>query len=429
MRLVIADPALIDNSGHYLNYALSLNDELRRRGHGVRLFGHRGVSAAVRRDFGVEPAFSIGFFESDLAGAKSIYPDGPPSWFGAACAAINVCTPRRRWRRRLRSALTGKILLRRTLDDFRSLHAKMQFTQQDVMLLNSANAIGARGLVHWLQEMPDERRPVVILVLHYAAQREAYNHSSAIERWRSFFAETRTARLESKTLLAADTAELADEFAAIGGRPVAVVPIPHAGIGGRPSGKSAGRPLAVVYAGVGTATKGFHLLPEIIAGVADLVACGKIAFRIQANILDATADMRRAIARLKELNVELIDGSLASVAYYGLLADADILLQPHDPAYYRMQSSGVFAEGRGAGLVAVVPARTTMAEEIARTGGGVAVDDWTAAAYADAVRYCVANFDRLAAQARAAAPAWKKFHSAEGLRRVLNSILPPTHQL
>ena len=94
-----------------------------------------------------------------------------------------------------------------------------------------------------------------------------------------------------------------------------------------------------------------------------------------------------------------------------------------------MQSSGVFTEGRAAGLIAIVPARTTMAEEISRAGGGIAVDDWTAAAYVRAIRCCVANFDRLASEAHVAARTWKKLHSAQGLRLALNSILPPTHQL
>jgi glycosyltransferase involved in cell wall biosynthesis len=196
-----------------------------------------------------------------------------------------------------------------------------------------------------------------------------------------------------------------------------------------PPFKNSGQPLTVVYAGVGTETKGFHLLPEIIGKLSDLVERGEIAFRIQANILDRSADMVRAVTNLRKLKIELIEGPVEPAAYYDLLSNAGILLQPHDPSYYKIQSSGVFAEGRAAGMVAVVPAQTTMAQEISRAGGGIAVGGKTDGAYADALRYCVDRFDQLASEARDAAPAWRTLHSPGGFTKALNSILPPSHQL
>jgi glycosyltransferase involved in cell wall biosynthesis len=430
LRIAIADPALIDNTGHCLNYAVSLTNEFQSREHFVRLFGHLDSNDALKRNFGVEPAFSLGYYHSEFTGMSSIYPDSLPPWLNASYSLIRGCIPRRTWRRRLRSNLDGKILLRRMVSDFRLLDSMMQFTHDDLLLLNTMNAIGALGLVRWLRELPHDRRPIAILILHYVAQREARDSSDAIGRWERFFVETRAAGLERQILIAADTSELADDFATIGQRTVATLPIPHTGAATRtPRIKQAGQPFTVVYAGIGTRTKGFDLLPKIIEGLTDLVERGRIAFRIQANIVDSSAEAHRAVTNLRTLKTDLIDGPLESEAYYDLLANADILLQPHDPAYYRMQSSGVFTEGRAAGLIAIVPAQTTMAEEISRTGGGIAVDDWTAAAYARAIRCCIANFDRLASEADAAARTWKKLHSAEGLRLALNSILPPTHQL
>ena len=231
-------------------------------------------------------------------------------------------------------------------------------------------------------------------------------------------------------MVAADTAELASDFEAISRRTIAVVPIPHSGNTGQERiARRLEQPITLVYAGIGTRTKGFDLLPEIVEGLSDLIEGGQIAFRIQANILDQSPEVRRAVTRLRTLKIEMIDGPLEPRAYYDLLEDADILIQPHDPAYYQKQSSGVFTEGRSAGLIGIVPARTTMAGEITRSGGGIAVDDWTADAYVRAVRSCVANFHRLASEAKAAARAWQKLNSAEGLRLSLNSLLPPTHQL
>jgi hypothetical protein len=430
MRIAIAAPALMDNTGHNLNYALSLTDEFRSRGHSVSLFGNLHLSATLRWKFGVEPIFSVGFYESDLTGVKLMHPDGRPFWLTAAYSLLNIIVPRRSWRRRLRSALNGTLLVRQTDRDFRSMHAMMQFTNQDLLLLNGVNAIFALGFTRWLSGLPHDRRPFTILIVQYAAQREAYDHSCAIGRWRTFFAERRAAKLESKILFIADTTELARDFETISGPTIMVAPIPHgSNIAGRPPLRKAGHPFTVVYAGVGTETKGFHLLPEIVEGVADLMERGEIAFRIQANILDHSADMLRAIAILRKLKIELIEGPVEPTAYYDLLTNAAILLQPHDPSYYQLQSSGVFAEGRGAGLVAIVPAQTTMAQEISRAGGGVVVGGRTAGAYVDALRYCVHHFGQLASEARDAAPIWRNIHSPKGFTKALNAILPPTHQL
>ncbi len=306
----------------------------------------------------------------------------------------------------------------------------MQFTRNDLLLLNTMIATSALGFLRWLRELPPDRRPIAILILHYVAQREASDSSSAIGRWERFFAETRAAGLERQILIATDTSELANDFAAIGQRTVAILPIPHTDFATRtPPIKQAGQPLTLVYAGIGTQTKGFGLLPKIVKGLTDLIERDQIAVRIQVNIVESSAVVRSAVAELRTFNIDLIEGPLESEAYYALLASADLLLQPHDPAYYRMQSSGVFTEGRAAGLITIVPAGTTMAEEISRTGGGIAVDDWAADAYVRAVRHCVANFDQLATEARATARSWKKLHSAEGVTLALNSILPPTHQL
>ena len=100
---------------------LSLANEFRSREHFVRLFGHLNSTDALKRNFGVEPAFSLGYYHSESTGISSIYPDIPPPWLKASYSLIRGCIPRRTWRRRLRSNLNMEILLRRTVSDFRLL--------------------------------------------------------------------------------------------------------------------------------------------------------------------------------------------------------------------------------------------------------------------------------------------------------------------
>ena len=271
---------MVDNTGHCLNYALSLANEFRSRQHFVRLFGRLNSTDVLKQKFGVEPAFSLGYYHSKSTGLSSIYPESPPRWLKASYSLIRGCIPRRTWRRRLRSNLNMEILFRQTARDFRLLNSMMQFTHNDLLLLNTMIATSALGFLRWLRELPPDRRPIAILILHYVAQREASDSSSAIGRWERFFAETRAAGLERQILIAADTSELADDFATIGQRTVAILPIPHTDFATRtPRINQAGQPLTLVYAGIGTQTKGFGLLPKIIEGLAELIERDQIAVR------------------------------------------------------------------------------------------------------------------------------------------------------
>lgn len=429
MRIVIADPALIDNSGHYLNYAVALKEELDRRGHETTVIGNLKVAPDLRAKHAILPGFSLGFYEMEVAGLRQLHPGGPSAGHKLVNSLINLSVPRRDWRRRLRAKVVRDILVRRTADDLRSIDSTMAFRHDDLVILNSVNALAAMGTARWLSGLPRARRPTVVLILHYAPIDDGAGHSSAQATWQGFFADSRAAGLSDHLRVCADSAGLVRSFARIADLPITQVPIPH--LDPTPTGASKGprgRP-TVLFIGVATRIKGFHLLPGIIEAATEMMGPGKVSFCVQINVLDRSPEIGEAAAALRALDITRIEGPLERAAYYDVLAGADILLQPHDPGYYATQTSGVFADGRSAGLVEIVPARTTMAEEVVRDGGGVVVADGTVAAYVEGLRHCIEEFDRHAAAASAAARRWREANSPASFVDALNGVLPEDHRI
>ena len=423
MRVILADQALADETGHYLNAALALREALVVRGHSVEILGNVRASATFCLAHRIRPLFFFGFVPFDDRAVELL----PPKMTRRIRAArrLTKAIPLRSWRHRTRAALFSKPVVDRVALDWADADMELRFTASDLVLINSADGRAAEGLLRWLVRIPVERRPQVTSILHYAPVMNAPSHASSQERWRRAFNGAR--QIEGIHFLA-DSPKLVESFAQLCGSHVGLVPIPHVISAETPSVPRAG-PRIVLFLGVGTRTKGFHLLPEIIEDLRPEIEQRRFRFIVQVNLLDTSPEMERAVVALNRLPAALSDGPLTREAYYDLLRAADILLQPHDPEYYAVQTSGIFAEARGLGLVTILPARTLMAAEVARTGGGIVVSNRTALGYANAVRDATEHYDQLAFEAREAARQWAREHSPETFIGALNGVLPATHQL
>jgi glycosyltransferase involved in cell wall biosynthesis len=429
LRIIIADPALTDHTGHYLNYAMALKEEFARRGHDVALIGNQKVAPDLRAEHGILPGFSLGFYEAEATGIRQLHPSGASPCQKVVNSLINVFARRQRWRQRLRANVVRSILVRRTTKDLRSIDADMKFRGGDLVILNSVNALAAMGIARWLVGLPRGRRPTVVLILHFAPTSGPAGHSSAEAVWRRFFVYSRAAGISEQLRICADSTELVNGFARIGDLPVSVLPIPHPTPDGAGASKAPSRHPIVLFIGVATKVKGFHLLPDIVKAAAETIGPGKISFCVQINVPDGSPEMEETTFALRALDITRMEGPLKGPAYYDAFRAADILLQPCDPGYYATQTSGVFADGRVAGLVSIVPAGTTMAREILRGGGGVVVAERSAAAYVEGLRRALEDFDRHVSAAHVAAQSWTKANSAVAFTDTLNRILPATHQI
>ena len=152
-------------------------------------------------------------------------------------------------------------------------------------------------------------------------------------------------------------------------------------------------------------------------------------FLIQVNVVGNEPEIGEAAGRIRDSKATVVPGPLNGQEYANLVDRSDVVIQPHDPEYYTVQTSGVFAEARGRGAVSIVPDGTTMAEEVNEHGGGVVVRDQTVDSYAGALRLVLSDFDSLKTRAKAAALEWQARNSPSRFLAQLTSVLPPTHQL
>jgi hypothetical protein len=161
------------------------------------------------------------------------------------------------------------------------------------------------------------------------------------------------ARLPASVRLFADTALLAERYAALLGQPVHVAPIP---VVGAEASDTAG--LSIGHLGDARAEKGFPMLPDIIAQ-----APPAMAFHIQANPNGVNdPDVECARERLAGLSgVRMIEGPLDTGAYRASLQQVDAVLLPYDRLAYARRSSGVFAEAFASAKPALVSQGTWMA--------------------------------------------------------------------
>jgi glycosyltransferase involved in cell wall biosynthesis len=345
-RLFIADPGLTGALGHHLGYSAAVARAARDEGITPIVLAGRGFEGTiaegevtVRQAFGTryQSAGGGGPLRRLLYGALSGLPAGAAR---RAAEALRVA----------RRGLAGA-----RVDGFGAeLAAALAAdgaTAEDAVLLHSVSAANLAGL-------PAALAPRLLVVLRRTPE-DMDRDDAAPEPILALLARLHAAP-GLRLSLFADTEGLAALFAQGTGLAVHPVPIP---VVVRPGARPAPDGLPhVVFAGGARAEKGYAALPEAIEAVA-----GRARFTLQSGPVDAASDplVQRAHRRLRGMagaQVRLLETALEPEAYAALLASADLLLLPYDPAAYGPRSSGILAEALALGIPAVVPGGCWMAE-------------------------------------------------------------------
>ena len=170
--------------------------------------------------------------------------------------------------------------------------------------------------------------------------------------------------------------------------------------------KPVARPPAIALLGGSRAEKGSDRVPEIIAAG---VRRTEARFIVQAHNEDLEPSVFEQLRALRSLpGVTLIEGAIDRANYESVLKEADALLFPYKRKNYKQRVSGLFAEGVAAGLPAIVPSGTWLAEQIesARAAGVVYDGDEP-----EAIERCVADIDSLTRTAATLAAPWRERES------------------
>lgn len=135
--------------------------------------------------------------------------------------------------------------------------------------------------------------------------------------------------------------------------------------------------LKVAYLGDARLEKNFHWIPDAIEAVLhEPRLAQRVQFTLQCNFNSEGGELyqlaaKQRLAHFPSRTVQLFDRPLDSEEYYGLLADADVVLIPYSSVDYKARSSGVFVEAMAAGKPVITTRGSWMASMMAPGGGAV----------------------------------------------------------
>ena len=376
-RLFLADPSLVGHSGHCLDYFAALVPSARARGYEPVLLGNRAVAPGLRDAHGVIPAFT--------------------HWCDARYGS-----PERT--RRLHEGDLARELL--------DVSRRFEVTAADVFLVNTLRHWALRGVVDWLESLPEGACPTVALVLHFTAFPNPARSDGTVEFYRQAFARIARSPARDRIRLFADSESLIDEYTALAPElEFALAPIPH--VREEPQEARPGGAFRVGSVGEARENKGFHLLPRLVRRAAEAGVHG-VEFHLHSFAQDPnSAFLRRALAGLRHPSVRLYPDEMPAGEYRRFLASLDLVVLPYTLDNYHAQTSGVFAEAVAAGKLVVVPRGSWMARQLAAFGGGAAFNPGDAEGFARVTLGVIADRERLSEGRAERVRRWRAVHNPD----------------
>ncbi|MDA8231418.1 MAG: glycosyltransferase [Magnetospirillum sp.] len=428
MRIFLANPNLYSYGGHDFGYLDCLRQPLTSAGHEVRVLGCQRMNPDLGSREGVLPAFSVPLpqaalevYGTELVQQKTYY-TMVTELFRTVPDSAEARDVRDFALRRYADWYAAWVV-DATMKDLDRIDAEYSLAASDLFLFDHLHQEHIAALAEWaayrLRRMDRSRIPSFAIVLHPALPgndqgppvRQAYADA---------FALIGEAGLVDRFHVFADTDRLAADYSALAGIPVATLPIPHAAphvaVAERPDG---GRP-TIAFVGVSHRGHGFDLLPHVVERFSGLVAAGGLRFEIQAQVgASPHPSVTEALAALRRMPVTLHEGQLSAEAFYGIIARADICLLPYMGAWFRSQSSGVFAEVLAFGKVPIVSAGTWMADIVQRHDVGVVFPPSSLEDFYAAIERALADLDALGRRCRDFAEDWRRINSPQNYLDVL----------
>ncbi len=372
----ILDPQLSGQGGHYLSHDGQLLAELQRRNIPVTLYGRRELKVTHCIGAEIVPAFSHDIFREVATDA--------------------LVWPMENFARNNEDFLADLL----ALDPAR-------FSADDLVYFPNILQNQVHGIAQWLAQLPAARRPAVALMFRYLNHAMDYvqkrqNKDMVALYYR--FAVRHLVATHPRTLICADTTELAKAYQQITTVPVLELPNPM-DVSALLAAQGDTRPATggilptIVYQGHTSPLRGFHFLPEIIERCAKLTPRPRFLVQVQNREAAAGMGLGPALAALDKMKGEhlrLLEGPLNQTDYLTLLSSADIVLLPYTPTFYGVGSSGVFTEAASVGKITIACAGTVPARQAREYDlGHTTAVHWTPEAFANAIASALQTFPEL----------------------------------
>ena len=409
-KIIMVDPGLKDDVGHYLPYATSIKEAAEELGFEFKTLLHRDATKKVCDAVHGVPCFRFGIH--DLA-----YDTG----------LIDLRSHSENYRYAVLK--TNEVF---ALDLWRGLKGILGFEDQlffpnvtERQFLGLVSAISFTNLGHYPRCQAMLRYPLCLptsKVDELGERLVVEPHPDLVALYQVGFDALRESGRNSSLRLVTDSNALAREYRRVADCSVDVVPIPHT----HPDGlrdevflrtlpdKLPGQ-IRIVYLGDARGEKGFGMLPFSVMALTDRFGSDRIQFVFQAFVSSSHhSSMDDAIKELEGLeqpNVHLIKRPLSVAEYHTLLDSADLVLLPYNGLVYRSRTSGPFVEALCAGKPVVAPAHTWMAEELGDCRAGTLYQEGTDAEFYAACVSAIEDLPQNSRAARESSESYRRYHN------------------
>lgn len=409
MKLVIVDGSIGESGGHHLGYAAKLS----------RAAVERGLEVAVginrRAPESVDPAFpgartlrcmTHGFWDNTLLSGGTLLRAtscGRPPW------------------------AVDRRLTRTFQDDLITVMRLSKVSDGDLVLVPTAGPCEIESLLGLASKAELPRvvyAPLIRRPTTMSAGLAGCRGLIDSLRYRGVLAQWRASRWRRSVVLLTDSDWLSASMEAAHGVAVRVVPVPSDFTVGERDITRVGSGLNVTFLGDGRHERGLFMIPEVMVRCeAGRPQSLSVRFRIQVNDSPTKWPFSRAgaISQPRAPRIEIIRGPISDEAYRQEIIAADVLLLPYDPSRYRARTSQVLVDGLAAGVPAVVPARTWMADHCAAVSP---YERWNPASVSAAVVEVLSEYERYRASALRVA---EQRRSSATSDTVLSVILAAVH--
>jgi glycosyltransferase involved in cell wall biosynthesis len=386
-RLFLFDPNLKSAGGHYLSYAMRIAEAAERLGIATVIVANAEAEADVS-DNRILPLLELDYWQEMCPGVG----EDPHAHLSASaeCFAANL----------------NRIRRDETLCD------------DDILFFPYINLAEVMGLARWKRESGMRLRTILLFRRDLDEQGidASIGARSGAALLRQALADLYACPGNERVRLLTDTDHLTEEHGLAMRRRFQTAPIPvdPALFAPRPH-RSSGT-TTLVYLGDARVEKGYGALPSIARALKAQLSSGRVRMIVQSNFNVPGGEPGIAAARdfLSSVpNITLLFDPISPMQYNDYLLSADLILLPYQVERYVSRSSGIVAEAICAGVPALVPHGTWLADQVCRHGAGIVYDTLNPDGPARGVSEALASPDTLdALQARAAfrRGAYANFH-------------------
>jgi len=379
-KLIVLSPELRNAAGHYLPYDLALQE-------GARALGLDFV-VLTHRDFRLPEGLSLNhrpIFRHDIWGRDAVP-------FGADRRLLAKGVPTEK----LRAFFANRHFER----DLRAALPPASLKRDDTLFLHSLLHGQVLGLARWYRTLPEANRPRLKILFRYPLY---FFDASFLDEAFSLFPE--------EPVCYSDSEDLARLYSEKIGRPVALLPFPHASFRDANPGERQGKPIRCVSLGNARVEKGFLEIAEAVLALLDGPETGQFEFVLQ--VSDPEAALLPGLERLRakaafDSRLVLLASPLSEEDYTALIESADVILAPYREEAYAARTSGIVADAIGAGKIVVTTPNSWPGRRIQASGTGLFCRDRDAASLGEVLRNLPSRIATLRAEAARRQREWKE---------------------